>query len=78
MINRHNSHGLFTLPAMKKVTLMNESVTETGGVFEDLDAVRELHDSVSKPEIYFIDDDSVSDTVATHEFGNVSSETRTP
>ena len=61
---------------MKKVTLMNDSVTETGGVFEDLDAVRELQGAVSKPDIYFIDDDSVKDTAASHEFDDESSETR--
>ncbi|MGB0655771.1 MAG: hypothetical protein ACPGMQ_10095 [Pirellulales bacterium] len=61
---------------MKKVTLMNESVTETGGVFEDLDAVRELQDAASNPNIYFIDDDSVKETAASHQAGDVSPETR--
>lgn len=42
MINRRDFYRLLTLLAMKKFTLMNESVTETGGVFEDLEAVREL------------------------------------
>ncbi len=60
---------------MKKVTLMNDSVTETGGVLEDLDAVRELQDAVSKPDIYFIDDYSVKDTAPSHEFDAGSSET---
>ena len=61
---------------MKKVTLMNESVTETGGVFEDLDAVRELQDAASNPNIYFIDDDSVKETAASHQTGDVSPKTR--
>jgi len=76
MINRQDFYRLVTLPAMKNFTLMNESVTETGGVFEDLEAVRELQASESKPDIYFIDDNSVKDTAASHELGNVSSETR--
>ena len=59
---------------MKKVTLMNESVTETGGVFEDLDAVRELQDAASNPTIYFIDDDPVKDTTASHQVADVSPE----
>ncbi len=61
---------------MKKVTLMNESVTEIGGVFEDLDAVRELQDAASNPIVYFIDDDSVNDTAASHQAGDRSPETR--
>lgn len=61
---------------MKKVTLMNDSVTETGGVFEDLDAVRELQNTASNPTIYFIDDDSVKDAAASHQVGEVSPETR--
>ena len=61
---------------MKKVTLMNDSVTETGGVFEDLDAVRELQDAASNANVYFIDDDSVSDTATSHQAGDISPETR--
>jgi hypothetical protein len=51
MINRQDFYRLVTLPAMKNFTLMNESVTETGGVFEDLEAVRELQATESKPDI---------------------------
>ena len=61
---------------MKKVTLMNDSVTETGGVFEDLEAVRELQDAASNANVYFIDDDSVNDTAASHQAGDISPETR--
>ena len=76
MINRQDFYRLVTLLAMKKFTLMNESVTETCGVFEDLEAVRELQATESKPDIYCIDDDSVKDTAASHELANVLSETR--
>ena len=55
---------------------MNDSVTETGGVFEDLDAVRELQDAASNANVYFIDDDSVNDTAASHQAGDISHETR--
>ena len=75
-INRQNFYRLFTLLAMKKFTLINESVAETGGVFEDLDAVRDLQATGSNPDIYFIDDNSIENTAANHEVGNVSSETR--
>ena len=60
---------------MNKVTLMNKSVTETGGVFEELDTAREPQDASSNPNIYFIDDDSVKDTAASHQAGDVSPET---
>lgn len=67
---------LFTLLAMKKLTLMNESVVETGGVFEDLDAVRDLQAAVAKPDIYFINDDSGKHSAANLELDDMSSETR--
>ena len=54
---------------------MNKSVTETGGVFEELDTAREPQDASSNPNIYFIDDDSVKDTAASHQTGDVSPET---
>ena len=76
MINRQYFYRLVTLPAMKKLTLVNGSVAESGGVFEDLDAIRDLQATGSKPDVYFIDDISVKDTAANHELGNVSSETR--
>ena len=61
---------------MKNLTLMNGSVAETGGVFEDFDAIRDLQATGPNPDIYFIDDNSTKDTAANHEFGNVSSENR--
>jgi len=76
MFNRQYFNALFTLLAMRKRTLMNESVAETGGVFEDLDAIRALQATGSNPDIYFIDDNSIEDTAANHELGNVSSETQ--
>ena len=75
-INRQNFYRLFTLLAMKKLTLINGSVEETGGVFEDLDAIRDLQAAAAKPDIYLTDDNAVKDTAANHELGNVSSETR--
>ena len=55
---------------------MNESVVETGGVFEDLDAVRDLQAAVAKPDIYFINDDSGKHSAANLELDDMSSETR--
>jgi len=59
---------------MKKVTIKSKSVTETGGVFEDLDAIRELKNAVSNPDIYFTDEDSVQCTALIHERPDVLSE----
>jgi sulfur relay (sulfurtransferase) DsrF/TusC family protein len=59
---------------MKKVNIVNESVTETGGVFEDLDAIRELKNANSNPEIFFIEDESVQCTASSHERTDVSPE----
>ncbi len=59
---------------MRKVTIVNESVTETGGVFEDLDAIRELKNANSNPEIFFIEDESVQCTASSHERTDVSPE----
>ena len=61
---------------MKKLTLVDGSVAETGGVFEDLDAIRDLQATGTKPDIYFIDDISGKDAASNHELVNVSSETR--
>ena len=36
-----------------QICFISESVTETGGVFEDLDAIRELKNAVSNPDNYF-------------------------
>ena len=33
-----------------KINILNESVTETGGVFEDLDAIQELKNAASNSE----------------------------
>jgi hypothetical protein len=50
-----------TLPAMKKLNLIRESVIETQGVFEDLDAVRDLESATHRLDHYFIDDDYCSE-----------------
>ena len=43
---------------MKKLNLITVSVTETQGVFEDLDAIRDLEAITRKTDHYFIDDES--------------------
>ena len=55
---------------------MSESVTETGGVFEDIGAVQELKSAVSNTELYFTDEESVQYTGTGHERTDVPSETR--
>ena len=52
---------LFTIPAMKKLILTNDSVTETAGVYEDVAAVQELQTNVSDTDTYFIEENSVKD-----------------
>ncbi len=42
---------------MKKLNLTGESVIETQGVFEDLDAVRDLECATHRLDNYFIDDE---------------------
>ncbi len=42
---------------MKKLNLTRESIIETQGVFEDLDAVRDLECATHRPDHYFIDDE---------------------
>ncbi len=59
---------------MKKISFISESVTETGGVFEDLDAIRELKNAVSNPDIYFTGEESVQRTALIHERPDVLSE----
>ena len=49
---------------MKKLNLTGESVIETQGVFEDLDAIRDLEAATNKPDHYFIDDESASECSA--------------
>ena len=53
--------SLFTIPAMKKLILTNDSVTETAGVYEDVAAVQEFQKNVSDTDTYFIEEDSVKD-----------------
>ena len=76
MFDRQIPCSLFTLPAMKKINLMSESVTETGGVFEDIGAVQELKSAVANNELYFTDEESVQYTGISHERTDVNSETR--
>ena len=61
---------------MRKINILNESVTETGGVFEDLDAIQELKNAASNSESYFIDEESVEPTATSHESTDVSPEAR--
>ena len=61
---------------MRKISILNESVTETGGVFEDLDAIQELKNAASNSESYFIDEESVQPTPTSHERTDVSPEAR--
>ena len=67
-------HPFFTLGTMKQITFISESVTETGGVFEDLDAIRELKNTVSNPDNYFTGEESVQRTALSHEHPDVFSE----
>ena len=53
--------SLFTILAMKKLILTNDSVTETAGVYEDVAAVQDLQKNVSDTDTYFIEEDSVKD-----------------
>ena len=76
MSDRQIPCSLFTLLAMKKVNLMSESVTETGGVFEDIGAVQVLKSAVPNTELYFTDEESVQYTGISHERTDVNSETR--
>ena len=76
MFDRQIPCSLFTLPAMKKVNLMSESVTEKGGIFEDIGAVQELKSAVSNTELYFTDEESVQYTGISHERTDVNSENR--
>ena len=76
MFDRQIPCSLFTLLAMKKVNLMSESVTETGGVFEDIGAVQELKSAVTNNELYFTDEESDQYTGISHERTALPSETR--
>ena len=67
---------MFTLPSMQKINLMSESVTETGGVFEDLGAVQDLGSADLNTELYFTDEDSIQYTGTGHERTEVTSEIR--
>ena len=55
---------------------MSDSVTETGGVLEDIGAVQELKAAVSNTELYITDDELVQYTETGHERTDVPSETR--
>ena len=46
---------------MKNLNLTAESVIETQGVFEDLDAVRDLETATFRSEHYFTDDATTSE-----------------
>ena len=61
---------------MRKITILNESVSETGGVFEDLDATQELKNAAPNSESYFIDEESVKPTAKSYEGTDVSPEAR--
>ena len=61
---------------MQKINLMSESVTETGGVFEDLGAVQDLGSADLNTELYFTDEDSIQYTGTGHERTEVTSEIR--
>ena len=61
---------------MRKITILTESVTETGGVFEDLDAIQELKNTASNSESYFIDEETVQPTATSHERTDKSPEAR--
>ena len=76
MFDRQIPCSLFTLPPMKNFNLTNESVTETGGVFEDIGAIQELKPAVPNTELYFPDEESVQYTGTGHERTDVTSETR--
>ena len=67
---------MFTLPSMQKINLISESVTETGGVFEDLGAVLDLRSADLNTELYFTDEDSIQYTGTGHERTEVTSEIR--
>lgn len=67
---------MFTLPSMQKINLISESVTETGGVFEDLGAVQDLGSADLNTELYFTDEDSIQYTGTGHERTEVTSEIR--
>ena len=67
---------MFTLPSMQKINLISESVTETGGVFEDLGAVQDLRSADLNTELYFTDEDSIQYTGTGHERTEVTSEIR--
>ena len=76
MFDRQIPCSVFTILPMKKLKLMSESVTETGGVFEDIGAVQELKSAVSNTELYFTEEESVQYTGTGHERTDVPSETR--
>ena len=76
MFDRQIPCSLFTLPPMKKFNLMSESVTETGGVFEDIGAVQDLRSADLNTELYFTDEESVRYTGTGHERTDIPSETR--
>lgn len=61
---------------MQKINLISESVTETGGVFEDLGAVQDLRSADLNTELYFTDEDSIQYTGTGHERTEVTSEIR--
>ncbi len=75
MFDRQIPCSVFTILPMKKLKLMSESVTETGGVFEDIGAVQELKSAVSNTELYFTDEESAQYTGTGHDRTDVPSET---
>ena len=78
----HESYGrilcsLLTILAMKKLKLINDSVTETAGVYEDLAAVQELQTHESDTDTYFIEEDSMKDCTTSDTRVRTSSATAT-
>ena len=50
--------------AMKRLNLKRAAVIETQGVFEDLDAVRDITSQARRHDDYFIDDETVNEASA--------------
>ena len=50
--------------AMKRLNLKRAAVVETQGVFEDLDAVRDITSQTRRHDDYFTDDETVNEASA--------------
>ena len=61
---------------MQTISLLNDSVTETAGIFEDLGAIEELQANIPDSEICFIAEDSTQHCLTTDECRNTSSDSR--